>query len=138
MRMKTFLLALLCLLQPIAWAAAEVKLPESVDSAFNAYINLPGKLVPILKKATDKESADKAEPELREALSSVYEARDMLHKMPALTPDQNQQVREVYGKKMRQEWALFYEETTRIRKAGCFKSKAFAQTYNLMNMMIEK
>lgn len=138
MRMKTIFLAILCLLQPIAWAATEAKLPDSVNSAFSAYISLPGKLVPILKKATDKESADLAATELRDALSSVYEARDMLHKMPTLTPDQNQQVRERYGKKMRQEWALFYEETNRIRKARCFKSKAFAQTYNLMNMMIEK
>ena len=136
--MKSAILAFLCLLCPLAWAAQEVKLPESVVKAFDAYTSLPDTLVPILKKATDKESADKAAPELRKALARIYDARDLLHSMPKLTPAQNQQVRLQYGQKMREEWGSLYEQVERLRKNGCFQSQDLADVCNLMNMMIEK
>lgn len=136
--MKSAILVFLCLFCPLVWAEQEVKLPESVVKAFDAYTSLPGTLVPILKKANDKESADKAAQELHKALTSIYDARDLLHAMPKLTPAQNQQVRVQYGQKMREEWAQLYEQVERIHKMGCFHSRDLAKACNLMNMMIEK
>ncbi|MBR5888741.1 MAG: hypothetical protein IKY92_01700 [Akkermansia sp.] len=124
---------------PAALAAqAEQTLPAGVAEAFDCYTALPGQLVPVLRKAQDEASADTTAAELHQALVLIYEAREKLNKLPALTSAQNQQVRLQYGQKMRQEWAALYAEIVRIRDARCFQSVPLAQEFRLMCRMIEK
>lgn len=123
---------------PAVYAAPETGLPASVSEAFGTYIALPGKLVPHLQKAQDTESANAAAPGLRRALSAVYEAREQLHNMPRLTSRQNQIVRQVYSRRMREEWARMYAEISRLQQARCYQSADFAEVFHLLCMMIEK
>ncbi len=122
----------------MAWAAPAKELPASVVQAFEAYTSLPGKLVPVLKKVQDKASASTAARELNAALPAIYQARELLHNMPGLTLEQNQQVRTSYGQRMREAWAGMYEEISRLKQARCYQSAEFADVFHLMCMMIER
>lgn len=119
-------------------AAAAQPLPAAVADAFTCYTALPSQLVPVLQKIQNQESADTHASELHQALNHIYTAREKLHRMPKLTPAQNQQVREQFGLQMRQEWARLYAEITRLRQANCFQSVPLAQEFRTMCMMIEK
>ena len=136
--MKVQYLTYLALLIPGAGIICAAELPAPVTEAFDSYTALPSVLVPILEKAHDKESATSAAVELRAALPSIFRTRESLHKMPTLTPEQNQLVRTQYGQRMREEWAKMYEQIARVRQANCFKSVELAQAFRLMCMMIEK
>ena len=131
-------LAAICLATPVVCAAPAAELPAAVNKAFADYTALPGKLITVLQKVRDKDSADAAAPELRAALSAIYEARDQLHNMPRLTAAQNEQVRRQYGQRMREEWGRMYEQIERLRQARCFQSVPLAREFRLMCMMIEK
>ncbi len=131
-------LSLLSLLVSLPAPGSEPVLPEHIATAFEKYTAAPGSLVPILKGVTDKASADAAAPRLREALVSVYEARSALHDIKRLTKEQSQIVQERYALKMRQEWGLLYEQIARLRKARCYQSREFAQSYQIMCMLIER
>lgn len=131
-------LVAICLTLPVVYAAPAAELPAAVDKAFANYTALPGKLIPVLQKAQDKASADSAAPELRAALSAIYESREQLHRIPRLSPEQNEQARRQYGQKMREEWGRMYEQISRLRQARCYQSLPFAQEFRLMCMMIEK
>jgi hypothetical protein len=131
-------LAALALMMPLAYAAPAKELPAAVDKAFTEYAALPGKLIPALSMAQDKASADAAAEKLRLALPAIYDARELLHHMPQLTPAQNEQVKQTYGHRMRVEWAKLYEQIARVREARCYQSVALAQAFRLMCMMIEK
>ncbi|MBR3903041.1 MAG: hypothetical protein IKJ29_05205 [Akkermansia sp.] len=134
--MKKLCFALLSCSVPLV--SAEPALPAAVSDAFETYCALPAKLIPILDKAQDKASADAAARELNNKLPAIYETRDKLHKMPKLTPAQNQAVRISYGQRMREEWAGMYSAITRVRQANCFQSVEFSKAFRLMCMMIEK
>lgn len=136
--MKSFCVSALCLIAPTVCAAPAGELPAEVADAFATYAALPGKLIPHMQQAQDKESADAAAASLNKALPAIYAARDKLHKMPRLSTQQNQQVRLVYGQRMREEWARMYEEITRLQNARCYQSATFAEVFHLLCMMIEK
>ena len=131
-------LTAICLITPAVCAAPATGLPSAVDKAFTEYTALPGKLVPVLSKAQDKASADTAAEELRKQLPAIYEARELLHHMPQLTPSQSEHVKQAYGQRMREEWGRFYEQVSRLREARCYQSVALSQAFRLMCMMIEK
>ena len=136
--MKLFSFSALCLTVPAVWAAPAAKLPAAVQQAFDTYTALPGKLVPLLQKAQDTETATQAAPQLKAALPVIYEARELLHNMPRLTPTQNQLVRTRYGRRMREEWAGMYEQISRLKTARCYQSAGFAEVFHLMCLMIER
>ncbi len=124
---------------PVAYTAgAADAIPTAAVKAFDTYTALPGKLVPILQNAKDQASADATAPALTKALSDIYEARELIHKLPRLTARQNQAVRLKYAQRMREEWGRMYEEITRVRNARCYQSADFAKAFRLMCMMIEK
>lgn len=137
--MKALCLAVICAAVSTAYAAERaVELPPAVVEAFESYTALPDTLVPVLQQAQDQSSATAAATALKQALARIYETREKLHKMPRLTPGQNQEVRLRYAQQMREEWGRLYAEIVRIRDARCFQSVEFAQTFRLMCMMIEK
>lgn len=136
--MKHYQLSYLSVIAPILMVASAADLPPAVDAAFRDYTALPSRLIPILQKAQDKESADEVAPELRNALTHVYEARNNLHSIRQLTPAQSRIVNERYAQKMREEWAAMYAEINRLRRARCYQSAELLDVYRLMCMMIEK
>ena len=136
--MKLFSFSVLCLTAPVVWAAPATELPAAVQQAFETYTALPGKLVPLLQKAQDTETATQAAPQLKAALPAIYQARDLLYNMPRLTPTQNQQVRTRYGQRMREEWAGMYEQISRLKTVRCYQSAEFAEVFHLMCLMIER
>lgn len=137
--MKALCLAIACAaVSPVCAAERAEALPTAVVEAFESYTALPDTLVPVLQQAQDQASATAAAPALKQALARIYETREKLHKMPRLTPGQNQEVRLRYAQQMREEWGRLYAEIVRIRDARCFQSVEFAQTFRLMCMMIEK
>ncbi|MBQ9829458.1 MAG: hypothetical protein IJO38_03885 [Akkermansia sp.] len=136
--MKLFSFSALCLTVPAVWAAPAAELPAAVQQAFDTYTALPGKLVPLLQKAQDTETATQAAPQLKAALPAIYEARELLHNMPRLTPTQNQLVRTRYGRRMREEWAGMYEQISRLKAERCYQSAGFAEVFHLMCLMIER
>lgn len=136
--MKRLCLVIISLGFAFTGISAAAELPAPVVQAFESYCSLPGQLVSILKTAADKESATSAAQQLQAALPRIYHARDLLHQMPALTPQQNQQVRLQYEQRMLSEWNALYREIERVRNANCFDSKDFARAYNIMCLMIEK
>lgn len=137
--MKQLSLCALCLVAPASVCAAPVsELPAAVQEAFAAYTALPGQLVPILKQVRDKASADATAPRLNSALTEVYSTREKLHNMPRLTPAQNQQVRQIYSRSMRENWASMYAEISRLQQERCYQSSSFAEVFHLLCMMIEK
>lgn len=138
MRDSVFCVCLTALAPAVYAAPAVQQLPAEVTDAFSCYTALPSQLVPVLQQAQDKDSADAAAPVLHQTLTHIYTAREKLHRMPALTPAQNEQVRTQFGQQMRQEWARLYEEILRLRAANCHKSVALAKEFRLMCMMIEK
>lgn len=136
MRLNPCILGLL--VSPAALAAAETSLPLSVESGFSAYAKLPSILVPVLQKAQDKSSATNAAKELQKKFPAIYEARERIQAIPQLTPEQDQQVRQRFGQKMREEWAKMYFEIERIRQNRCFQSEEMRNAFRLMCLIIEK
>lgn len=117
---------------------AQETLPAHITELFEAYVTLPNTLVPVLKSATDKESADKAAPRLREELKKLYGVRESLQKVSSLTPQQNEQVRKLYEKEMREQWGKVYEEMFRLQRNRCYGSAEFAGVYKIMCLMLNK
>ena len=136
--MRSLCLAVLLFSPALLHTATAAVLPAAVADAFDSYTQLPGILVPQLQKVQDTPSADAAAEPLKNTLTQVYEVREKLHKMPRLTPSQNQQVRLQYENKMRKEWARMYAEISRLQNARCYQSARFAEVFRLMCMMIEK
>ena len=136
--MSSLCLAVLLFSPTLLHTATAAVLPAAVADAFDSYTQLPGILVPQLQKVQDTPSADAAAESLKNTLTQVYEVREKLHKMPRLTPSQNQQVRLQYENKMRREWARMYAEISRLQNARCYQSARFAEVFRLMCMMIEK
>lgn len=137
--MKQLYLSALCLVAPASvYAAPATELPAPVQAAFEAYASLPGQIIPHLQRVQDKASADAAAPHLNQSLSAIYTTREKLHRMPGLTPEQNQQVRLVYSRRMRENWGQLYAEISRLQNERCYQSASFAEVFHLLCMMIEK
>lgn len=137
--MKKLLLGLLLTMIPVLpVTAADTGISPDVRDAFESYIELPSILVPVLKKAQDKQSADAAAAELSASLPNIYTTRSKLHNIQSLTQEQSIAISRQYGQRMREEWARIYEEIERLRKTRCYQSPEFLKAYRLMCMMIEK
>lgn len=121
---------------PLSVSAAQPPLPAEVQTAFDAYCALPGKLLPVLESVQDKASADAAAPKLHAALDKIYVTRDAMQKVSALTPAQSAHVQKQYAAKMRQDWGRVYEQIFRLRKAQCYGSIAFVNEFGYMNLML--
>lgn len=119
-------------------AAQETSCPLTADetAAFEQYIALPALLAPVLESATDTASADAAAPRLHEQLDAVYNAREALHGISKLSPEQLSYVQTRYARRMREEWARVYDAIFRIQKAQCYHSVPFTKEFGNLNMML--
>ncbi len=127
--------AALCALAPLVEAQA---IPPMVDEAFAAYAALPSKLLPVLAKAQDRESAEAAAPELFALLPTVYDTRSALHRISNMGPQETQLVQQKYEKQMRQEWGKLFEHIYRLQRAQCYGSVPFFKQFQTMCLMLEK
>lgn len=116
--------------------AADV--PGEVDTAFRHYVQLPDMLLPVLKKARDKESAEAAAPELQEILAKVYDARRDLLKIESLSPEIAAELRKRYEKDMRAGWGKVFAQISRLLKAGSYGSPAFSKQMNTLCLLFEE
>ena len=119
-------------------AAPATTLPAAVERAFDLYSALPSELLPTLREAQDKTSAEKVAGKLHKKLLHIYNTREAVHKMPALTAEQARIVEARYAHRMRSEWAKMYEEIERLRLARCYESAELWKEFRTMCMMIEK
>lgn len=117
------------------WA---VDVPQSVDTAFRHYTDLPNMLLPVLEGVKDKESAEKAAPELQKLLAFVFDARRDLGKIDRLSPEVSAEVRRRYEQDMRSRWGKVFDHVYRLQKVKCYKSESFAKQFNTFCMMLEK
>ena len=129
---------MLCLAVPAVVAAQESTLTPAVEKAFELYCSLPSVLVPVLQEATSKTSADTAAKKLPATYPAIFQAREAIRNIPALTAQQNQAVQERYALRMRTEWARMYAEIERLRIARCYESMSLWKEFRTMCMMIEK
>ncbi len=133
MRLPHILLPLLLVPGIVQAQAVDAK----VDEAFARYAALPAMLIPILKEAVDKESADAAAPKLLEALPAVYDARSSLHNL-RLDEQQTRLVRQKYGERMQREWGKLFEQIYRLQGVACYGSIPFFKQFQTLCMMLEK
>lgn len=119
-------------------AAQEQSLPPHITTVFDTYTALPDVLLPPLRAAKDKASADAAAPQLKAALEKLYDARTQMQTLTSLTPGEKAEVEKRYGLKMRQQWGKVYEEMFRIQKEQCFGSAEFGKLYSVMGLMLGK
>lgn len=124
MKSTTLLLATtLCC--PI-WAQQE-SIPPEIDALFQKYCEMAHETLPILKKVTDKTSADAAAIELYSKLTPLFGLREQLTKLDKLSPELSQAISSKYELPMRQSWGDVYAEIFRLQKAQCFASIKFAK-----------
>lgn len=128
----TAALATLC--APLA--AQEAALPPAMAQAFERFIDVTEALEPVLASVTDKATADAAAPKLHEQLEAVYQSRDALQGINALTAEQSAKVQQQYARRMREGWARVYAHIFRIQKAQCYHSEAFTKEFGNLNMML--
>ncbi|MBQ8516589.1 MAG: hypothetical protein IJ498_03310 [Akkermansia sp.] len=119
-------------------AEAQDSLPSHITELFDAYVDLPVTLVPVLRSVTDEKSATSAAPRLRVELTKLYHVREALKKVSSLTPQQSELVRKRYEKDMREQWGKVYTEIFRLRQQKCYGSSEFASLYRIMCMMLDK
>lgn len=133
---SSFLTAAVLLCLPAA--AQESALPQHIADVFDTYTALPDTLLPPLRAAKDKASADAAAPQLKAALEKLYDARTRMQTLTSLSPEEKAAVEKLYGLKMRQQWGKVYEEMFRIQKEKCFGSAEFGKLYSVMGLMLGK
>ncbi len=127
-------LACLSLLPPLAQAA----IPPDIDRAFSHYTQLAADLAPVLEKATDRQSADQAAPELANLLLKVCDARTELAGIQDLPPEISAEVVHKYEATMRRNWGKVYEQIFRLQKNNCYNSAAFSRNFRLLCMILSK
>ena len=137
MGLKAFTFSCFLLLSAVSVQAQDA-LPRQITEAFDAYVALPQSLVPVLKSASDKQSADAAAVRLLPELKKLYGIRDALRKVNALTPQQNEVIRRKYERDMREQWGLVYTEMFRLQQNRCYGSNDFAKLYKLMCLLLNK
>ena len=84
------------------------------------------------------DSADAAAPKLKEALATVYDARDALKGIKQLSEADAAEVKERYEKPMREEWGKLYREIFRLQQVKCYNSEEFFKLFSYMCLMLEK
>ena len=132
--------AVVCALLPVGVAlpAEGAALTPALDGAFRRYVSLPDALLPVLESAKDRKSADHAAADLQALLPRVYEARQELRSIQALTPQQQQTVRERYESAMRSRWGKVFDHIYRLQRSHCYESVEFFKHFSTLCVMLEK
>ncbi len=125
-----------CTLTPAA--EAQNAIPPLVDEAFASYAALPSKLVPVLSKVKDKESADTAAPALFALLPEVYDTRTALHRIGEMGRAETQLVQQKYETQLRREWGKLFEQIYRLQKTQCYGSQELFKQFQILCLMLEK
>ena len=115
-----------------------VEVPAEVDKMFRSYVELPTKLVPLLARAQDKESAEAVAEALQRVLPYVYDLRHELAKIQSLDPAVGAEVRRRYEKDMRARWGEVYDLIARVEAAGHFHAPAFSRQFTILCMLLER
>lgn len=102
------------------------------------YNSLPGVLVPILEKVTDKESADAAAPALNKVLPRLYDIRTALSSIDKMPPEVDAEVRKKYAAQMQRNWGKLYEQILRLQQVDCYNSPDFFKQFYILCMMLNK
>ncbi|MDO5469852.1 MAG: hypothetical protein Q4F38_01005 [Akkermansia sp.] len=119
-------------------ALAQAAIPADIDNAFARYTQMPHELLPILRKAQDKESANAAATELNAVLPKLYELRSELTKISSLKPEVSAELVRKYSMTMRRNWGKVYEEIFRLQKQRCYDSLAFFKQFQVLCMMLDQ
>lgn len=124
--------AVLCIAQ------AQAAIPEELDRIFSGYMQLADDLAPVLAEAKDKDSAEAAAVKLNALLPRVYDARSELMKIEKLSPEEQAELQQKYGKAMQQKWGKVYEQIFRLEHAKCYASPAFFTQFRALCMMLQQ
>lgn len=119
-------------------ALAQAAIPTDIDNAFARYTQMPHELLPILRKAQDKESANAAATELNAVLPKLYDLRSELTKISSLNPEVSAELVRKYSMTMRRNWGKVYEEIFRLQKQRCYDSLAFFKQFQVLCMMLDQ
>lgn len=130
-----FFLLLLSVVCASAWAA---EIPAELDAALQRYIDLPDALVPVLEAAHDKESAEKAAPDLQALLVRVSESRKEMMNFPSLSQEVAEAVRVKYEMKMRTRWGKVFDHIFRLQRVRCYECVPFFKHFNTLCVLLEK
>ncbi len=125
-------------LLPAVLAVQATALEPAVQQAFERYLAIPPAVLPVLQGVKDKATADAAVPKLKEALATVYDARDALKDIKQLSEADAAEVKERYEKPMREEWGKLYQEIYRLQQVKCYNSEEFFKLFSYMCLMLEK
>lgn len=125
-------------LLPAVLAVQATALEPAVQQAFERYMAIPPAVLPVLQGVKDKATADAAAPKLKEALATVYDARDALKDIKQLSEADAAEVKERYEKPMREEWGKLYQEIYRLQQVKCYNSEEFFKLFSYMCLMLEK
>ena len=116
----------------------QAAIPADIDRVFRTYTAIPDTLVPVLEKATSRESADSAAPELRVELITLYKNRAELENIQSLSPAVKAEVLKKYEMDMRRSWGKVYEQIFRLQKVQCYGSVNFYREFQTLCMMLNK
>lgn len=128
------MLALLPAALPLC--CAEEELPPELDAAFARYTALPDTLLPLLQQVKNRDSAEQAAEPLRLQAVEVMKLSKELSAVKSLSPQQQQLILSKYERPMRDKWGKVYGEIFRIQSAHCFRSTAFAKSFQLLSMLL--
>lgn len=123
---------------PATCSIVQAAIPQDIDQAFAQYIALSDKLLPILIKAQDKDSADAAASELYAVLPLVYDARSAVSKIDQLSPEVSTEVVMKYEKPMRQKWGAVYSHIFRLQKSRCYDSLALFKQFQTLCALLDQ
>lgn len=113
-------------------------LEPAVEQAFERYMAIPSAVLPVLQKVKDKASADTAAAELKQAMATIYDARNALQDIKQLSESDAAEVKARYEKPMREEWGRLYREIFRLQQVKCYESQEFLNLFSYMCLMLEK
>ena len=125
-------------LLPAVLAVQAAALEPAVQQAFERYMAVPAAVLPVLQGVKDKATADAAAPKLKEAMATVYDAREALKDIKQLSDADAAEVKARYEKPMREEWGKLYREIFRLQQVKCYNSEEFFKLFSYMCLMLEK
>lgn len=141
--MRLFFLSL-CFWPAVLYAAPSAApqtapaLPRTLTEAFDAYTAMPDVLLPPLKAAQDKASAEAAAPQLKTALEALYDMRNKMQLVTEIPAEHKAAVEEKYAHRMRVQWGKVYEEIFRLQKEQCYDAPEFTKMFRVMMLMLGK
>ena len=123
---------------PAVLAVQAAALEPAVQQAFERYMAVPAAVLPVLQGVKDKATADAAAPRLKEAMATVYDAREAFKDIKQLSEADTAEVKARYEKPMREEWGKLYREIFRLQQVKCYDSEEFFKLFSYMCLMLEK